>query len=109
MSESLNDDSGAPDEFSGRDSMAGGVLAVMGKSGAAPVYPEGPHCNIQGLSELGEAMIEGMVERGMLLRDTTVVSMRSWSSGQLENSGTAFRTAVETVVAMAINLPIILR
>ena len=62
----FHDDSGAPDEFSGRDSMAGAVLAVMGKTGAAPVYPEGPHCNIQGLSELGEAMIEGMVERGML-------------------------------------------
>ena len=30
------------------------------------MYPEGPHCNILGLSELGEKMIRGMVERGMI-------------------------------------------
>jgi hypothetical protein len=41
-----------------------------------------------------------VVERGALLRVTTVVSMRSWSSGKLAKSGTALRTAVETVVAM---------
>src|SRR5688572_33469462 len=41
-----------------------------------------------------------VVERGALLRVTTVVSMRSCSSGQLANSGTVLRTAVETVGAM---------
>jgi microsomal dipeptidase-like Zn-dependent dipeptidase len=61
-----HDHSGAPDEFSGRDSLAGAILALAGTSGAAPIYPQGPHCNILGLSELGEAMIKGMVERGMI-------------------------------------------
>ena len=61
-----HDESGAPDEFSGRDSLAGAILALSGTSGATPVYPEGPHCNILGLSELGKAMIEGMAERGMI-------------------------------------------
>src|SRR6266849_2900871 len=42
-----------------------------------------------------------VVEREALRRVTIVVSMRSWSSGKLANSGTAFSTAVETVVAMA--------
>ncbi|MGH2807320.1 MAG: hypothetical protein ACRDKT_08590, partial [Actinomycetota bacterium] len=62
----FHDTSGAPDEVSGRDSLAGAILALAGTSGAAPVYPEGPHCNIMGLSPLGEEMIRGMVERGMI-------------------------------------------
>ena len=41
-----------------------------------------------------------VVEREALRRVTIVVSMRSWSSGKLANSGTAFNTAVETVVAI---------
>src|SRR5436190_18330198 len=41
-----------------------------------------------------------VVERAALRRVTIVVSMRSWSSGKLVNSGTAFKTAVETVVAI---------
>ena len=41
-----------------------------------------------------------VVERGALFRVTTPASMRSWSSGKLEKSGTAFRTAVETVEAI---------
>ena len=62
----FHDFSGAPDEFSGRDALAGGVLALAGTSGAAPVYPEGPHCNQRGLSQLGETMIRGLVKRGMI-------------------------------------------
>src|SRR5919109_5415028 len=42
-----------------------------------------------------------VVERGALLRVTTIVSMRSCSSGTLANSGTVLRTAVETVLAMS--------
>lgn len=61
-----HDASGAPDEFSGRDSLAGGILAMAGTSGAAPIYPEGPHCNVLGLSDLGEQMIRGLAERGMI-------------------------------------------
>ena len=60
------DESGSPDEFSGRDALAGAILAQAGVSGAVPVYPEGPHCNVLGLSELGKTMIREMAERGMI-------------------------------------------
>jgi microsomal dipeptidase-like Zn-dependent dipeptidase len=62
----FHDESGSPDEFTGRDALAGAILAQAGVSGAAPIYPEGPHCNILGLSELGEKMIKEMAERGMI-------------------------------------------
>lgn len=62
----FHDESGAPDEFTGRDALAGAVLATSGRSGAVPLYPEGPHCNTLGLSDLGKKMIRGMVERGMI-------------------------------------------
>jgi microsomal dipeptidase-like Zn-dependent dipeptidase len=62
----FHDDSPAPGELSDRDSIFGAILALSGKSGAAPVYPEGPHCNVLGLSPLGEHMIREMVERGMI-------------------------------------------
>ncbi len=62
----LTDDGGVPAEITGRDALAGGVLSVAGASGLAPLYPQGPHCNELGLSELGEQMIRGMVERGMI-------------------------------------------
>jgi len=42
-----------------------------------------------------------VVERGALLRVTTMVSMRNWSSGKLAKSGTVFSTAVETGPAMS--------
>ena len=97
----FHDFSGAPDEFSGRDALAGGVLALAGTSGAAPIYPEGPHCNQRGLSELGEEMIRGMVKRGMIfdpdhmsalaqqqamnlidsLGHSGVISSHGWSNG----------------------------
>lgn len=62
----LHDDGGMPEPLTGRDSLAGGILSLFGSTGAAPVYPAGPHCNTIALSELGEAMIEGMVQRGMI-------------------------------------------
>lgn len=62
----FHDESGAPDEFSGRDSIFGAVLALAGGSGAAPVYPAGPHCNVMGLTDLGKTMISEMAERGMI-------------------------------------------
>jgi hypothetical protein len=66
LQHNFHDRSGAPDEFSGRDGLAGAIFATAGSSGVAPVYPEGPHCNDLGLSELGEAMIRGLAERGMI-------------------------------------------
>jgi hypothetical protein len=62
----FHDESGAPDQFTGRDGIFGAVLSLSGQSGAAPVYPEGPHCNTLGLSEHGETAIREMVERGMI-------------------------------------------
>ena len=62
----LHDDGGMPDEFTGRDSLAGAILSLSGTTGVVPVYPEGPHCNVVGLSDLGRAMIKGMVQRGMI-------------------------------------------
>ena len=62
----LHDDGGTPEELTGRDALAGGVLALTGTSGVAPLYPQGPHCNQLGLSELGETMIREMVERGII-------------------------------------------
>ncbi|MGH2817245.1 MAG: peptidase [Actinomycetota bacterium] len=76
----LHDDSPAPGELSDRDSIFGAILAVAGKSGAAPVYPEGPHCNVLGLSPLGEKMIREMAERGMIF-DPDHMSARARTQG----------------------------
>jgi hypothetical protein len=62
----FHDQSGAPDDFTGRDALAGGIFGIFGASGAAPIYPEGPHCNVRGLTDLGEKMIRGMARRGMI-------------------------------------------
>ncbi|HCT78861.1 MAG TPA: hypothetical protein DGG94_05960 [Micromonosporaceae bacterium] len=32
-----------------------------------PVYPPAPHCNVNGLTALGEHMVRGMISRGMLI------------------------------------------
>ncbi len=63
----ITDDSGgqtAP--LTGRDAIFGAVLQVSGRSGAAPIYPQGPHCNAIGLSSLGIHLLDRMAERGML-------------------------------------------
>ncbi|MDX1622233.1 MAG: outer membrane protein assembly factor BamE, partial [Nitriliruptorales bacterium] len=62
----LHDDGGSPEPLTGRDSLAGGIIALFGRSGAAPVYPEGPHCNTVGLRPLGEYVIREMMARGMI-------------------------------------------
>ena len=60
------DDGGAPKEVAGRDTVFGEVLAQAGRTGAAPVYPEGPHCNVRGLTDLGKHLLRRMMEKGML-------------------------------------------
>ena len=55
-----------PDEFTGRDSLVASILATTGSTGAAPVYPPGPHCNELGLTDLGAYTIRQMAERGMI-------------------------------------------
>lgn len=49
-----------------RDGLFAGVLQMSGRSGVAPVYPAGPHCNAIGLSALGKAFLDGLVKRGMV-------------------------------------------
>ncbi|HEU0131760.1 MAG TPA: peptidase [Mycobacteriales bacterium] len=50
----------------GRDAIFGAVLDTVGATGAAPVYPAGPHCNTIGLSGLGRTAIDGLIQRGMI-------------------------------------------
>jgi hypothetical protein len=62
----IHDDGGTPEEATGRDALVGVILGEVGATGAAPAYGPGPHCNGLGLSELGEQVIRGMVDRGMI-------------------------------------------
>jgi hypothetical protein len=50
----------------GRDAIFGAVLQASGETGAAPLYPAGPHCNVVGLTELGKTFLAGMMKRGMI-------------------------------------------
>ncbi len=43
-----------------------GLFAFLPK-GLAPVYPPPPHCNVRGLSPLGEFLIEEMIDRGLMI------------------------------------------
>jgi hypothetical protein len=54
------------DSHLGRDSLFGAVLATSGKSGVAPLYPQGPQCNEIGLTSQGKLLLSGMVKRGMV-------------------------------------------
>ncbi|MFN2537492.1 MAG: peptidase [Mycobacteriales bacterium] len=49
-----------------RDGIFAAVLEASGRTGVAPLYPAGPHCNTIGLSSLGKAFLEGMIKRGMM-------------------------------------------
>ena len=50
-----------------RDALIGNGLAALLPPGSAPVYPEGPHCNTRGLTDLGEYLVRRMMERQMLI------------------------------------------
>jgi hypothetical protein len=52
--------------FIGRDSLVAQILSLAGTSGAAPVYPPAPHCNVLGLTALGEYVIREMADKGMI-------------------------------------------
>jgi microsomal dipeptidase-like Zn-dependent dipeptidase len=43
------------------------ALAALPPGVTTPVYPEGPLCNVRGLTPLGEHMIRGMMDRGMIV------------------------------------------
>lgn len=62
----LHDDTGSPDELSGRDTIFSTLAQGTGTSGAAPAYPPGPHCNVRGLSDLGRHLLASMIGKGMI-------------------------------------------
>ena len=49
-----------------RDGLLGGVAAMFGGFGAAPVYGPAPHCNAQGLSDLGRTFLDSIRSQGMV-------------------------------------------
>ena len=45
-----------------------GPLAYLRPLGVTlPVYPRAPHCNVNGLTDLGAHAVKGMIERGMIV------------------------------------------
>jgi hypothetical protein len=104
------DDAGLPDELAGRDALAGRILATLGQTGLAPVYPKGPHCSTRGLTELGEHLLGRMVERGMIFdpdhmsaraRDEAMTLMERWGhSGVVSSHGWADPSIYERVLAL---------
>jgi hypothetical protein len=62
----VHDDAHTPDQLTGRDSIFAGVLEVAGKTGAAPLYPPAPQCNVRGLTALGAYALQRMMAKGMI-------------------------------------------
>ncbi len=60
------DQTTAPDPIA-RDQLVGGVLGTFASTGAAPVYPAGPHCNTRGLTSLGNYLLTKMMDKGMII------------------------------------------
>ncbi|MFB4317678.1 Coagulation factor 5/8 type domain-containing protein [Actinomadura sp. 21ATH] len=79
-----------------------GPLSGLGRAGiTVPLYPSPPHCNVHGLTALGEHMLRGMIDRNMIVeidhmsvkaagqtldllereRYSGVVSSHSWTDG----------------------------
>jgi hypothetical protein len=50
-----------------RDLLVGNLLAQYLPPGEAPVYPDPPHCNQRGLTDLGEYLIRKMMKRHMII------------------------------------------
>jgi microsomal dipeptidase-like Zn-dependent dipeptidase len=46
--------------------LGAGLLSFL-PPGATPVYPPPPHCNVRGLTPLGEFLIEEMIDRGLMI------------------------------------------
>ncbi|MBA2504750.1 MAG: hypothetical protein H0V29_02260 [Thermoleophilaceae bacterium] len=51
---------------SGRDGY-GAALGLFLPGGSAPVYPPGPHCNVKGLSALGDHLVRRLMEKQMMI------------------------------------------
>jgi microsomal dipeptidase-like Zn-dependent dipeptidase len=61
------------------DVLAGPLQALLPPGVTLPVYPNGPHCNVNGLTDLGAYAIEGMMDRGIIV---DVDHMSAKSTGQ---------------------------
>ena len=84
----------------GRDQLLANGTGAFIPQGLTPFYPDPPHCNVRGLSDLGEYLIRRMVEKQMIIdpdhlsvlarqgvlslaeaaRYSGVVSSHSWST-----------------------------
>ena len=51
----------------GRDQLAGGLFQLLLPPGATPVYPQPPHCNDRGLTDLGEYVVRRMMAKRMII------------------------------------------
>ena len=60
----------------GRDELAGNAAQSFVPIGTVPVYPEPPHCNRRGLTDLGEHLVRRMIEKKMIV-DPDHMSVRS--------------------------------
>jgi hypothetical protein len=49
------------------DLLAGPLQALLPPGVTLPVYPSAPHCNVNGLTDLGRYAIEGMMDRGIIV------------------------------------------
>ncbi len=49
------------------DLLSGPLSALLPPGVTLPVYPSAPHCNINGLTPLGEYAMRGMIDRNMLI------------------------------------------
>jgi hypothetical protein len=49
------------------DLLAGPLQALLPPGVTLPVYPSAPHCNVNGLTDLGAYAMRGMIDRGMLI------------------------------------------
>jgi hypothetical protein len=64
----LNAFDDTPDEDEGIKELAARILNLFAplEGYGAPAYPAGPHCNTRGLSDLGEHVLQGLYDRGMI-------------------------------------------
>jgi microsomal dipeptidase-like Zn-dependent dipeptidase len=70
----------------GRDTLLGGALNLFLPPGVTPLYPPQPHCNVRGLSDLGEHLIRRMAQRGMIVDvDHLSVAARKQALALLES------------------------
>jgi hypothetical protein len=51
----------------GGDSLAGNIIQSFLPPGTLPLYPDPPHCNTKGLTQLGELLVRRMMDKKMIV------------------------------------------